>query len=402
MSNRRSVAGVALVLVLTVPIGGRGHADELARSLELIERLETSITSVTLDQVPLPDVLAELSDRLDCSVEADWDALDMIGIDQRDDLSLQLSRQSGLAVLSAVALMLGDAYDRPVFEAHAGRMILTSVEATAGMRETTAYDVRDILADTSLMQRLRESAARESDETGSEEATDAIEPPVDPTKLMPPDWPKPPPIEGLPEDGEIIRRPPTPGEELINLITDHVDPEAWQNFGGSRAKTTDHAGVLLVTAPPMTHHRLRGALGQLRRAIGLTVRLEALLLELPTEAFESIMRSEGRRPIRAALSIKDAGEIRWSGGGEATRDQSLEAGSVGVEQSITLRLTPRFSSEDGALTLSVGLTVDADPAILRLETTTSLPTMEGVSILPLPLDGEAASRLVLIVQTQRI
>ena len=52
-------------------------------------------------------------------------------------------------------MQLGDEFERPRFEVHAGQVVLTTIAATELMRLTDAYDVRDLIADRGTLDRLR-------------------------------------------------------------------------------------------------------------------------------------------------------------------------------------------------------------------------------------------------------
>ena len=92
------------------------------------------------------------------TVRADWDALRRMGVTDDDSVDFRLSASSGLVVLAGLAMAVGDEIERPIFEVHAGQMVLTSLRATEPMRLTGIYDVRDLLADATLIKRLQDQA----------------------------------------------------------------------------------------------------------------------------------------------------------------------------------------------------------------------------------------------------
>src|SRR6185503_1582349 len=87
-------------------------------------------------------------------------------------------------------------------------------------------------------------------------------------------------LPDMPDMPEASPPAATAGEHLFQIITDHVDPDAWMNFGGDRAKVSEMDGILMVTAAPSVHRRFREALSTLRAAIDVNLAIDAAIVDV--------------------------------------------------------------------------------------------------------------------------
>ncbi|NNM27034.1 MAG: hypothetical protein HKO59_13795, partial [Phycisphaerales bacterium] len=264
---RTMILSTVVTVTTTPALAGDGV---LERAMALLATLDEVKISIDAQKATLEEVLPRLDAAHAAPIRADWRALDGIAVSRDDLVDLQLDNVSLATALAALVLQLGDAYDHPQIETHEGMIILTTDEAAAGMRLAEVYDVRDLLRDDTALARLR-----------------AATPPIDPPASIPaPDDP----AEGDGDDGdggddESAGTPPpvrvlTPGERLMTLIADNVDPEAWLEFGGTRASITEHNGLLMVSAPATTHRRFHDVLRRLRRARPTGVTFTAAVVEV--------------------------------------------------------------------------------------------------------------------------
>ena len=316
----------SLTISLMLVGGSAGASGELEQAIELLERLDTISLSVRYEGQVLKLVVDDLNQRIGVPIRADWEALRRLGIRPHNQVWFRLEQASASTVLAGLTLTQGDEFGRPVFESHAGQLVLTTVEATAAMRLVDVYDVRDLIADEPLVQQLRERSPIGPPATTEEGSPSEDAAPEDPGG----DDPRLeiPPVEELLSQTEAPP-PPTPGEELLLLISDHVDPEAWINFGGSRALITELDGVVFVTAPPTTHRKFREALRYLRMANPASVTIEATIVDVPRDDFDRMVRRYDRGPSALVQAIQAAstGTVLWQARSIVAMDELLQVES---------------------------------------------------------------------------
>ena len=81
------------------------------------------------------------------SIYVDWKALDLIGVDREDEITLQLDDISVGTALQRILEQLGDEVDRPKYTIQDGILTISSDEAIRKRTLTIVYDIRDLLFD---------------------------------------------------------------------------------------------------------------------------------------------------------------------------------------------------------------------------------------------------------------
>jgi hypothetical protein len=360
----------------------------VGRSIAVLERLDATTTSVDFDREPLETVIEMLDGAGPAPVAADWTALETLFVGPDDEITLHLEDVAFSTVLAAVTLELGDDLERPLFEVHGGRVMLTTLDATAAMGVTDVYDVRDLVADERTFERLR-------------------------AERTPVDAPEPPPGEvEADEDAPTLPEvdvpttasgPVSPTFALMELLTEHIDPEAWTTYGGNRATMSDRNGAVLVTAPPSIHRRLRDALTRLRRATSSAVNVDATIVDLPRAAFERLARRHDRGSAvlgRAVVGAADA-VVLWqsTAGATAGRELSIESEAEGV--GVELRLNPRLDPRTGILTVDLEAQTQAGADRRAVSTTVTIPGRRGAAVVELPAARSGATARFLVLLPRR-
>jgi hypothetical protein len=197
-------------------------------------------------------------------------------------------------------------------------------------------------------------------------------------------------------------RPLTPGEELLSLVTEHVEPESWSQAGGSRASISERSGVFIVTAPPTTHLRLRRALDRLRAAFFTTVTMDAAIVDVPQATFDRLARRYGLSTVAFAQTVLAAEDavVRWRAASAAAVDRTLAIESSGGGTSITLRLAPSFDRERGAMTVSLAAEMIAGDDRRRVETEVTIAVRTGAVTIQLAPAAPAETVRMLVVIPQ--
>lgn len=337
------------VFTLATPSG------DLEQSLAILEATHDTPISVDLAGQPVARVIDEIAEQCPHPVRADWEALDLIGVRPRDEVNAQYDGVPALAALEAIALQLGDEFERPTFEAFAGGLILTTASGARERNFTAAYDVRDLVA-----QGIEDALAETVERTIDEEEGDAAEPPADRDEPM-----------------------AAAGERLLLMILEHVHPESWFAFGGDAAKATEHAGVLMVTATATTHRRIAEALALLRETNPFVRRLTAAVIELDTAEWSRLQGLEV-----SAILADEAVTLAW----QTTADVRLGAEISATVGGTTLSVTPQRDPLVGVLDLEIHFrTADGTREV---RTTTSM-TGPGGTLVAVPGGGDRLTVLAI-------
>lgn len=422
-------------MFMTVALLVQPHVGDLERALALFDLLDATTISVDYRNQPLQDVIDDLNANLPVPVRADWESLERLQIDAEQPVTLRIDRGSASSALAGLMVVLGDEFSRPVYEAHADQIIITTAHGTAPMRLTAVYDVRDLLANTALVQQLREQRpmaeiepehqtepTNESsiDDAANDEVNDP-EPPSDDASPM--EEPTPPsdvpatapgsntpflrlPIGDalpLPHFDDLAPTASSPGEELLLLIFEHVDPEAWFDLGGDRAKATEIDGVLMVTAPPSTHRRLRDAIERLRLANPANLAFDAAIVELPQEVFEQLSRQRGEGgALAAAIRREPQATTLWQTSNPVALGNSLQITSVSGLVEIALSLQPEFDQTAGLIRITVEASTNAPDDKRRIATSIAFAGNQHGEVLEIPAARQpAAARRLLVLTAQR-
>ncbi len=436
-----AVTTLAVTTLAGAPTIRAEGGDELERSLAILRGLDATRTSVNYVDLPLGEVLEDLNRFLDVPLSADWDSLLALGIDARTELTLRLEEAPLGTVLAAVAFRLGTGFDRPRVEVfRAGMLVLTSDEGTERMRLTDVYDVRDLVADGRALGELRRTAPSGATEPGATEPG-ATEPGA--TDRAAPDAGAPDPRAPSPSDGEPgvrgvngaggattrpgWRIPPredetdapasappaltpaltpgltpamTPAMELMILVCEHVDPEAWIGFGGTRAVISERDGVLLVSAAPTVHRSFRDVLRRLRRACSTQVAIEAAIVDVPLALYRRLERRHETTSAAfgEALLAADEATVLWRAATGAAVDETIRVESKGDDATIALAIRPTLDRATAMLRLEIDAASRRGDDERSVRTAVTIAHRNGAATLELPAAtaGETVRLLVLL------
>jgi hypothetical protein len=359
---------------------GEPATSELDRAMAVLQAADESRLAVDFQKEMLAPALMEIAAQLPVPLRADWKALERLGVREDTTVTLRLNGVAGLAAVASLALGLGDEFERPVCETDGTGLVLTSLNGASTMRVTGVYDVRDLLANESLVGHLRDTAPMMHGTTPEREV-------------------------GADSPREATSQPArlTPGEQLVLLITDHIDPDAWINFGGNRGRITERDGLILLTAQPMVHRRFRDALDRLRAADPRSLAIEAIIVELPRAAFDKIGRLHGAGSAALAAAVRADAEatVFWRSGDPIMLDKQLIADSVTGDSKVHVAVEPVFDRERGTVNLTVDAAVNS-PGDERSVKTTVAITSDSIAVpIELPASGSAPQIRMLILTLRR-
>jgi hypothetical protein len=408
----RSIVPALCALLLVLPVRA-DDTDALDRAMEILETMDRTMVRIEPTLHELEGALRSLQEHLPVPVRADWDALDRLGVRFDDEVTLAAERATVTDVLEGLMLQLADEFERPAFEVFANQIIITTVEATAEMRLTGVYDMRDLLADPSavdtLMDRPGDAAAPPA---AVEEAKPVVEDdePLDlpDGKVAQADPPAPgadeedkaPALDLTPPDiDDLPPRRLTPAEDLLLFIAEHVDPEGWLEYGGVRARITERNGVVLVSASATTHRMLRTVLERLRRVNPAALGIEAAIIDLDRDALRRLQRRHDAASPALARAVLEADEARtlWRNGATAVMDETMRVASAAAETEVVVELKARRQAGTGRVLLDVAAETTRGADRRTIATTTVVPLWGGGAVLELSgVETERARVLVLL------
>jgi len=317
-----------------------GDPSDARTDLALLDALDDMMLSANYADVRLHELTADLSGRLGVPVLLDPDPLRTIGVREDARVTLHTGQIPASALLDSLMRELAAGLDRPVWEAHAGTVVLTSQKGTEALRSLVVYDVRDLVSDDGLMREIQASRpaieAPALDDEAAEEHTD------DDTRAEKKGEGDIPEVES----GHDVSR----SRELLMIIMEHIDPDAWIDMGGSRATVTDHNGVVIVTACASLHRRIRSALTRLRAIQAHALRIGVYVIDLDRSAFEALGKSfphEGS--LAVALLRHPQTLVRWQSQGTVAVGSALELHSASENSEVSVSVRATFDRPSGRL-----------------------------------------------------
>ena len=391
-----------LIAILLLWLSPALAADELDRCVELWERLDREVLTADYEAQPLEEVVEELSRQLAVPLRVDWEALDELALHGGSMATLRVEFAHATSALRALAQSLGKSHRRPLVEPFGDQIVLTSPAGAAAMRLTACYDIRDLLGDAVAIGQLKghheaDKPPQNADQPpgdGSGHATERELPPPD-------DDDERRELDDIVDDA-APPRPLTPGEKFAWLLTDHVDPDAWIEFGGNRASISERNGVLIISAPPSTHIRVRDALRRLRGVNGTSILLDAAIVDLPLDAFQLIARAHPSGSAAMAQAVLHGADARvlWRTTSVLAPGSPMSIESESEEIAVTLDLDASLDESGTNLLLNAQASSIHGADRRSVKTTATFIEKRGGAIIQLPAatTGQTVRMLVLLVR----
>lgn len=198
----------------------------------------TFISRVNWSEVPLEQALRIASETSGIPVSPNWSGLSAAGIERDKPITFTAGRMSCAALMEHICEIAGGGETALAFEASDGTINFSTKEDLDRLIEVRIYDVRDLV--------------------GSKPATITI--------LEPP-----PSQEGVFDGRPLTTRPVTVTtvtgmDQLVELISDTIDPESWRQAGGTIGSITPFGRCLVIAQTSNAHRQIRDLLHQLRAA----------------------------------------------------------------------------------------------------------------------------------------
>jgi tetratricopeptide (TPR) repeat protein len=109
------------------------------------QQLASTSVPVDFSDVTFENAVSYLEQVTGSEFYVDWKALDLIGIDRDDEITLQLNQVDGISALDRILEQFGDDLDRPKWTIQEGIVTVSSDEALRRDTMLVVYDIRDLL-----------------------------------------------------------------------------------------------------------------------------------------------------------------------------------------------------------------------------------------------------------------
>ncbi|MDQ3440791.1 MAG: M56 family metallopeptidase, partial [Planctomycetota bacterium] len=207
------------------------------------QALDRRIADLNLDAKPFSDVVEQLRGMCDLDIFVNWRALESEGIDRSAPVTARLRNAKFSKALQVILDDVGGGTVALGCSIDDGTITITSKADLNRNTVTRVYDIRDLIADV---------------------------PDYAPAGGAPP-HPKPQPT---------TQSGPSQTEQIISLIQETVDPDAWREAGGSVGAIRELSGQLIVTATPEMHDGIGKLFHQIREARGVQLTVEARFIAI--------------------------------------------------------------------------------------------------------------------------
>lgn len=254
----------------------RGEPAAYADSPEnrrVLAQLETTRIPATFANNPLENVVTFLEGVTQIDMDADWDALETIGVERGDPVSLSLSSAPVSTVLDRVLAKVsgGDFGDAASWAIQDGVVIISSDEALRRQTELVIYDIRDLLIEVPDYDNAPDFDLQSVLQSGQGGGGGGQSPFQE-------------------NDEEEEDRIPLQDriDRILEIITQNVDFDGWRENGGDTGYIQELNGNLIITNTARNHREVAGLLSKLREIRAMQINVEARFLLVNQDFFEQI------------------------------------------------------------------------------------------------------------------
>lgn len=244
-------------------------------------RLGETVPEVRFSAAPLRSALDDLRDKNQLNLHVNWPALTLAGVTPETPVSVDLKHVRLDKVLDLVLDEAGGTKTRLGYAVDEGVVTVSTQAELNRQTVTRVYNIRDLLAVAPNFEAppLELGAAR-----SAAYAMHRQEP--RPT-LFPRE------SDGSDEPDAATEDRPSPKQraavdELIELITDAVQPGTWRGHGGTVGSLRELNGQLIVTHTSQAQSQVGGLLGQLRQTRAVQIAVEARFLTIGSNFLEDL------------------------------------------------------------------------------------------------------------------
>lgn len=223
------------------------------------------------NEVPFATALAYVQKTTGVNMDVNWAALEKVGIDKETSISMKLPDASAETIMERMIEKVSpDKSTAAAWAVDNGILTVSSEQQINSRTVTEIYDVRDLLVEIPNF-----TNAPDFDLTAvlaSDSATSTPSPFASSAK------------SGL----EHRTTPEQRTKEVIDIITNTVAHDTWQENGGEVGFVQQFQGALVVTSTPRVHKSIDGLLAKLRQQRAMQINVETRFLLVANDFFEQI------------------------------------------------------------------------------------------------------------------
>jgi type II secretory pathway component GspD/PulD (secretin)/tetratricopeptide (TPR) repeat protein len=263
---------------------------------QVYQRLAQTRVPVDFNGNSLEQVVAFMEQVTGLDIYVDYKALNNVGIDRTDEVTLRLQDVPMNTALERILEQMGEGEDRPEWAIQDGILTISSDEALRLRKLLLVYDIRDLLMqvptfdnapdldlDSALNQAQNQGGGGGGGSGGGGGGFGGGgsggggsgggsgggifgESGEDPERLS---------------REELV-------DQIVNIIQENVDPDGWRDLGGDTGSIQELNGNLIITNTANNHRDIEGLLAQLREIRALQINVESRFLTVATDWFEQI------------------------------------------------------------------------------------------------------------------
>lgn len=329
--------------------------------LAAIDRLqEAERTRVSLPARPfrLDEALQVLGQLAELRIDADWGALETIGVRRTETVEVDARPGALMIVLEQVLASIDGGYERPVIDGTSDGLRVTTRSGTAGSGGAVLHPVADLVESTPLLAADDEAPARFEDTT-----------------------------------------------EIADLIRDVVARDDWHEVGGSLGRIRIRPDAILVIAPAFIQLEVARLLETLRIQRPDRVECSISIVRMPIAAVERIRLAHPPDSPTAIAAIRRApGAVsRFEALADLVPGQRTSLSAADDDLEVELVLDPRWDPAGHVLRCGIRGTFSGtdsgtvDDRTIQTDLELRLPAAGVVVVLPAT---ESQPPLSLLVTTR--
>lgn len=241
----------------------------IARSCRRLIAAEVIRVELPPGPQSLEDLLGVSASKAGMRVDADWAALDAIGISPRDEVVSDGIETSLLIALDSSLSRLGTAWEKPRIESSPDGLLVTTDSGSIDLSAPIAHPIGDLLRPNRLPTAV----------PGSEN-----EPPTEPATT------------------ETI----DPRDRIADLVLDLCRRDEWEANGGSTSRLRVVDDLLVIDAPPSIQVLVARLLDQLRAARPGRLEIDLHVLRVNPAVVGRIQSEHGAGAVNVAQRIVES------------------------------------------------------------------------------------------------